>query len=200
MFVNTLVAAYGATKKPPQVTVYESEENLTPTTTFYEYGDAINDMALRTDGQRMYFSISDMNVIRGTKVAVADYYVKLKTSTSNATYKDTTTGKTYQVYKEDTGEGSYNSYIKLTDLKTYTSTGQEVAANNLQCGVVYYVDIPPSVFDISGVSGQNTNTFMVAAKTILKKTGSLTGIVTEDETTPSYHKVDFVHVELFPLD
>ena len=200
LFVNTLVAAYGASVKPPQVTVYESEENLTPTTTFYEYGDAINDMALRTDGQRMYFSISDMNVIRGTKVASADYYVKLKTSTSNATYKDMTTGKTYQVYKEDTGGGSYNSYIKLTDLKTYTNTGQEVTANNLQCGVVYYVDIPPSVFDISGVSGQNTNTFMVSAKTILKKTGSLTGIVTEQVTSTSYHKIDFVHVELFPLD
>ena len=198
LFVNTLVAAYNASTKAPQVTVYESEENLTPTTTFYEYGDVDNEVAFRADTQRMYFSVNDMNVIRGTKVAIADYYVALKPGTiaTNATTY-TVNGVTYNVYKE---ESSGTQFIKLTDLKTYNTSNQQVPNNELQCGVVYYVDIPTNVFDIPGVDGQNTNTFMLAAKTILRKTGSLTGVVTEEATSVSYSKVDFVHLELFPLD
>lgn len=197
LFVNTLVAAYNASTKPPQISVYESEENMNPTTTFYEYGDADNEVAFRADSQRMYFSVNDLNVIRGTKVAAAEYYVALKPGTVNAsatTYKVGNT--TYSVFKDDSGQ----QFIKLTDLKTYTTTGQQIVANELQCGVVYYVDIPTSVFDITGVNGQNVNTFMLAAKTVLRKTGSLTGVVTETTTSTTYSKVDFVHVELFPLD
>ncbi len=197
LFVNTLVAAYNAAVKEPQVMVYESEDNLTPTTTFYEYGDVDNDVAFRADSQRMYFSVNDMNVIRGTKVASAEYYVALKPGTIAAgatTY--TANGVTYSVYTDTSG----TQFIKLTDLKTYNTSNQTVAANELQCGVVYYVDIPTTVFDITGVDGQNVNTFMLAAKTVLRKTGSLTGNVTEVTTSTTYNKVDFVHLELFPLD
>ncbi len=197
LFVNTLVAAYNASVKEPQVMVYESEDNLTPTATFYEYGDADNDVAFRADTQRMYFSVNDMNVIRGTKVASAEYYVALKPGTLAAgktTY--TVNGVTYSVYTDTSGE----QFIKLTDLKTYNTSNQQVANNALQCGVVYYVDIPTTVFDIAGVDGQNTNTFMLAAKTVLRKTGTLTGKVTEVTTSTTYNKIDFVHLELFPLD
>lgn len=197
LFVNTLVAAYNASVKEPQITVYESEENLTPTSTFYEYGDVDNDVAFRADTQRMYFSVNDLNVIRGTKTATAEYYVALKPNmiAANAT-SYTADGKTYSVYKDNSGK----QFIKLTDLKTYNTSNQEVAANALQCGVVYYVDIPTSVFDIAGVDGQNVNTFMLAAKTVLQKTGSITGKVTTVTTSTTYNTVDFVHVELFPLD
>lgn len=200
LFINTMVAAYNASVKEPQVMVYESEENLTPTTTFYEYGDVDNEVAFRTDTQKMYFSVNDMNVIRGTKVASADYYVKLKTGTTSSTYTANVNGvnKTYSVYSDDAG----NSYLKLTDLKTYKSTDlvNAVEADKLECGVVYCVEIPTTVFDIPGVDGQNTNTFMVEAKTVLKKTGAITGVKTETPTPPTYSKIDFVHVELFPLD
>lgn len=197
LFVNTLVAAYNASVKEPQITVYESEDNLTPTTTFYEYGDADNEVAFRENTQRMYFSVNDLNVIRGTKTATAEYYVQLKPGTIAAgatTY--TTGGKTYTVYTDSAG----GQFIKLTDLKTYTATGQEVSANALQCGVVYYVDIPTSAFDIPGVDGQNVNTFMLAAKTVLQKTGTITGNITTVTTSTTYSTVEFVHVELFPLD
>lgn len=197
LFVNTLVAAYNASVKEPQITVYESEDNLTPTTTFYEYGDVDNEVAFRENTQRMYFSVNDLNVIRGTKTATAEYYVQLKPGTIAAgatTY--TTGGKTYTVYTDSAG----GQFIKLTDLKTYTATGQEVSANALQCGVVYYVDIPTSAFDIPGVDGQNVNTFMLAAKTVLQKTGTITGNITTVTTSTTYSTVEFVHVELFPLD
>lgn len=195
LFVNTLVAAYNTSVKEPQITVYESEENLTPTATFYEYGDIDNDVAFRENTQRMYFSVNDLNVIRGTKSATAEYYVQLNDTVvaSGSTY--TVGGVTYPLFKKDG-----NKYIQLSNLKTYNSAGAEVAANNLQCGVVYYVDIPTSVFDITGVDGQNVNTFMVASKTVLKKTGSLTSKVTTVETARTYSSVEFIHVELFPLD
>lgn len=197
LFVNTLVAAYNASVKEPDITVYESEENLSPTSTFYEYGDVDNEVAFRENTQRMYFSVNDTNVIRGTKTATAEYYVALRNGVvgSDATTY-TTGGKTYNLYTDSSGV----KYIKLTDLKTYTSAGTEIAANNLQCGVVYYVDIPTSVFDIVGVDGQNVNTFMLAAKTTLQKTGTITGKVTTIETSTTYSKVEFIHVELFPLD
>lgn len=197
LFVNTMVAAYNASVKEPEVTVYESEENMTPTTIFYEYGDADNEIAFRENTQRMYFSINDTNVIRGTKTASTEYYVKLRPGVvSDSATSYTTGGNTYSIYTDDNG----GKFIKLTGLKTFTATGQEIAANALQCGVVYYVDIPTSVFDIAGVDGQNVNTFMLAAKTVLQKTGSITGKVTTVTTSTTYNTVDFVHVELFPLD
>lgn len=197
LFVNTLVAAYNASVKEPDITVYESEENLSPTSTFYEYGDVDNEVAFRENTQRMYFSVNDTNVIRGTKSATAEYYVALRSGVvadSATTY--TTGGVTYYLYTDSSGV----KYIKLNDLKTYTTTGAEVSANALQCGVVYYVDIPTTVFDIPGVDGQNVNTFMVAAKTKLQKTGSITGKITTVETSTTYSKVEFIHVELFSLD
>ncbi len=203
LFINTLVAAYNASTKAPQITVFDSEENLNPTTTFYEYGDVDNDVAFRQDSQRMYFTVNDLNVIRGTKVAAAEYYVALKPGTvaENAT-SYTTGGVTYNVIKDPVAseEDTVQYFIKLTDLKTYNTSGQQVNANELQCGVVYYVDIPTTVFDVTGVSGQNVNTFLLSAKTVLRKTGTLTGVVTEQTTSKTYNKVDFVHVELFPLD
>lgn len=197
LFVNTLVAAYNAAAKEPQVIVYESEDNLTPTTTFYEYGDADNGVAFRQDSQRMYFQVSDMNVIRGEKVASAEYYVALKPGTVSSAATTYTTGDTtYQIYTDS----SEQKFIKLTNLSTYTAAGQTANAGSLQCGVLYYVDIPTSVFEINGVKGQNVNTFMLSAKTKLKKVGSLTGVTTEKVTSTTYHKIDFVHLELFPLD
>lgn len=196
LFINTLVAAYNTSVKEPQITVYEAEDKLVPTTSFYEYGDVDNNVAFRENTQKMYFTVNDLNVIRGTKSATAEYYVKLRdgVATNGSTY--TTGGVTYPVYTD----GSGNKYIQLTNLKTYNTAGTEVSANNLQCGVVYYVDIPTSVFDITGVDGQNVNTFMVASKTVLKKTGTITGNVTTVETSRTYSTVEFVHVELFPLD
>lgn len=220
LFINTMVAAYNASIKEPQVMVYESEENLTPTTTFYEYGDEVNDVAFRTDTQRMYFTVNDMNVIRGTKVASAEYFVALKphvvaedatTYTVEIEVKDAAGNvvkdasgnvvketKTYNVFKDSSGQ----QFIRLTDLKTYRNTDlvNPVPADQLDCGVVYCVEIPTNVFDIPGVNQQNTNTFMVAAKTVLKKTGAITGVETTSTTSTTYNKVDFVHVELFPLD
>ena len=195
LFINTLVAAYNTSVKEPQITVYESDENLTPTAAFYEYGDIDNDVAFRENTQRMYFSVNDLNVIRGTKSATAEYYVQLKDGVATGSTTYTANGVTYPLFKKDG-----KKYIQLTNLKTYTSAGAEVAANNLQCGQVYYVDIPTSVFDIAGVDGQNVNKFMLASKTVLKKTGSLTGKVTTVETARTYSSVEFIHVELFPLD
>ena len=198
LFINTLVAAYNASTKEPEVFVYESEENMTPVSAFYEYGDVENEVAFRQNSQRMYFSINDTNVIRGTKSAHAEYYVALKAGTvaADATSYTDSTGTSYSVYTDNKGV----KYIKLTDLKTYTAAGAEVDATKLDCGTLYYVDIPISVFDISGVDGQNVNTFMVAGRTTLEKIGALTGKVTVVETSTTYNKVQVIHVELFPLD
>ena len=81
------------------------------------------------------------------------------------------------------------------------NTTTDVEENNLQCGQVYYVDIPKNLFEITGVAGQNTNSFLIESKTILKRTGSVTGEELAPQESPKgYVRVDFVHVELFPLD
>lgn len=197
LFVNTLVAAYNASAKDPQITVYESEENMVPTTRFYEYGDVDNEIAFRENTQRMYFSIADMNVLRGKKTAKAEYYVALKPGMidkGTKTYK--VDGVTYTVLEEENG----TQYIRLDNLKTYSRADGEVKADELECGNVYYVDIPTTAFDIKGVDGQNVNTFMVEATVTLDMYGSLSGTIVNTKKVSSYTKVDFVHVELFPLD
>lgn len=187
LFINTIVAAYNAGTKEPQVTIYESEDNMTPTTTFYQYGDEDNEVSFRENSQRMYFTISDTNIIRGTKSASANYYVALKAGAN--------VPSGYSVFTDSSGV----SYVKV-ELDTYTKSGTKADANNLQCGEVYYVDVPTDIFDISGVSGQNVNVFMVEAKTTLKKIGALTGVETIVETSSTYHKIEYIRVELFPLD
>lgn len=200
LFINTMVAAYNSSVKEPDILVYESKDNLSPTTTFYEYGDIDNNKSFREESTRMYFSVSDTNIIRGSKVASAEYYVALgsdaasRLSSTATTY--TVNGKTYPIYRDSDGV----VYIKLSDLGTYTKEGTKVDASKLQCSIVYYVDIPTEVFDIAGVSNQNVNTFMVSAKTTLNKVGSLTGREFVVETSTTFSKIDFVHVELYPLD
>ncbi len=200
LFINTMVAAYNSSTKDPEVMFYDSENSVTPTESYYEYGDVDNDVAFRDNEQKMYFSINDTNIIRGTKTAAAEYYVALKKSVSDLIAPSTNHfiigDTTYSLYKDSEGR----AYIKLTDLKTYATDGTQVDASNLQCGVMYYVNIPTSVFDMSNVSGENVNTFMVSAKTTLKKKGTLTGKEFIIETSTTYSTVDFVHVELFPLD
>lgn len=198
LFINTMVAAYSSGRKEPQITVYESENNLVPTNTFYEYGDVDNEVAFRENSQRMYFSVNDLNVIRGDKSASAKYYVKLKASAAVGEGVNTYTadGVTYPVYKDESGA----QFIQLTNLVTKTAAGVSVDANKLECGVVHYVDIPTTVFDIPGVDGQNVNSFMVIGQTTLIQKGAITGKETVVITDPTKNVVDFVHVELFPLD
>ena len=209
LFINTLVAAYNASTKEPDVLVYESEDSLNTVSAFYEYGDVENDFSFRENSQRMYFSIKDTNVIRGTKTAYAEFYVALKPGTTienlgkDSDYKEIdyrlkytdSTGKTYEgiCYKGV-------NYIKLTDLLTYTAAGEKKTASELECGELYYVDIPIEVFDLPGVDGQNVNTFMITGKTTLKKIGALTGKESTVTTGVTYNSVEFIHVELFPLD
>ena len=121
LFVNTLVAAYNTSVKEPQITVYESDENLTPAATFYEYGDIDNDVAFLENTQRMYFSVNDLNVIRGTKSATAEYYVQLKDGVATGSTTYTANGVTYPLFKKDG-----KKYIQLSNLKTYTSAPAEV--------------------------------------------------------------------------
>ncbi len=187
LFVNTLVAAYGTSLRDPSVTVYESGDDLTPTDKFYEYGDVDNDVAFRENSQRMYFTVNDNNISRGTKTATAQYSVALKA------------GATVPAgYASEVKDGV--TYIILNDLKTYNESGTEVDRNKLECGTLYYVDIPTSVFDIPGVDGQNVNTFRLKTQTILRYTGAGTGNTIEKKTSEVYHTVEFIHVELFPLD
>ncbi len=187
LFVNTLVAAYGTGLKEPDITVYDPGDNWAPADKFYEYGDIDNNVAFRETSQRMYYTVNDTNVMRGNKSAASEYLVALKPGATAPAG-----------YATEVKDGV--TYIKLTDLKTYNEAGVEVDRTKLECGKLYYVDIPTSVFDMQGVSGQNVNTFMVKSVTTLQKVGSLTGVVTEQKTKPAYHTVEFVHVELFPLD
>ena len=200
LFINTMVAAYNSSTKDPEVMFYDSEDSIAPTESFYEYGDVDNNVAFRDNEQKMYFSINDTNIIRGSKTAAAEYYVALKKSVSNSISASATVytinGVNYPIHRDSNG----NVYIKLSNLETFTTEGVRVDAGNLQCGVMYYVNIPTSVFDLSGVAGENVNTFMVSAKTTLKKKGTLTGKEFIIETSTTYNTVDFVHVELFPLD
>ena len=77
----------------------------------------------------------------------------------------------------------------------------EVNEKSLTCGERYYVEIPIDIFDIPGVDKQNANTFMLRSTTVLHKVGSLTGVVTDKVVQQQGHTtVEFIHVELFPLD
>ena len=74
----------------------------------------------------------------------------------------------------------------------------------LDCDTMYYVDIPTtgddSVFNLKGVAGQNTNTFFMKTKVILRQMGSLTDAVYIRPSTETTKKVEFTQLELFPLD
>ena len=202
LFVNTLVAAYQAGAADSSISVYDTADGTIPTETFYEYSDAENDIAFRTESQKMYFTITDSNVIRGEKKAWAKYYVALKPGTVNAS------ATTYNGYNVETIDG-YRCIDVSRHLKTYDLAGNvidtAVSENpGLECDTMYYVDIPTtgenSVFNLPGVDGQNTNTFFMRSKVILRQKGALTNAIYVKETTETTQKVEFTQLELFPLD
>ena len=207
LFVNTLVAAYQAGASDSSVSVFDTPDGTVPTDTFFEYGDTENGIAFRTESQRMYFSITDKNVIRGEKKAWARYYVALKPGTvaANAT--------SYNGYAVETIEDKQcidvSRHLVTYDLagnKIDTAEPADIEKNKpgLDCDTMYYVDIPTtgddSIFNLPGVDGQNTNTFFMKTKVILRQMGSLTDAVYIRPSTETIKKVEFTQLELFPLD
>ena len=207
LFINTLVAAYQAGASDSTVSVYDTPDGTVPTDSFFEYSDADNDIAFRTESQRMYFNITDKNVIRGEKKAWAKYYVALKPGTvgANAT--------SYNGYAVETIEDKQcidvSRHLITYDLagnKIDTAVPADIEKNKpgLDCDTMYYVDIPTtgtdSIFNLPGVDGQNTNTFFMKTKVILRQTGSLTDAVYIRPSTETIKKVEFTQLELFPLD
>ena len=202
LFVNTLVAAYQAGASDSSISVFDTPDGNVPTDSFFEYGDAENNIAFRTESQRMYFNITDKNVIRGEKKAWAKYYVALKPGTVNAN------ATSYNGYEVVTIEDKQCIDVSR-HLNTYDLAGNVIDTTvsenpGLECDTMYYVDIPTtgenSVFNLPGVDGQNTNTFFMRTKVILRQKGSLTEAVYIRPSTETIKKVEFTQLELFPLD
>lgn len=184
LFINTIIASYNAGVKDPVITTLsDGTGNAREISSVYSYYDEANELLFREAGieqsedqryEKVYFSVNDLNFVKGTrKIAVNCYY-------------------------EDSGEGSLAiSYegkqvsVKPLPVQIYNASNNEPVAdsNSLVSGGVYYI-----LFD-KALMGDYSSRFSV----YFEAQSTINTYTNEIKTGKVYRRFDFTKVYLFDL-
>lgn len=187
LFINTMVAAYNAGVRKPEITV--SDASGMETNTIYHYFDDLTDTA---ENVNVYFTIDDPNLLLGVKTETVRFYAEDEENGSGTLRYDT----------NDSSSGYIAQGIKLVDITDnlagsvyVASTGAQVTdLTQLSPDVRYYVSVPASYF--KSANGYATDLYITARTTITPTGGSA-----DPTLTPwAGEQVQYVKVELFDLD
>lgn len=177
LFLNTIIAAYQAGKRTPEITTLDRGGNETDI--IYNYYDDL----IIGDGSEMeeiYFRITDLNMTQGSKTLEVKYFVE-------------------DIHGEALLEDRDTPVREVTmSLRTYNLNGQEVDQKSLQTDTVYYVKVPASYFIPDGEKGNDTF-FYIGAQTLMVKTTQGGGVI-RTFSPWGYSATDYVSCELFDLD
>ena len=182
LFINTMIASYQAGIKDPQISVLkqglpESEEMKL----LYRYYDAVNDFSLNdavaSDGyEKIYFTVQDINFIKGTREIESHVY-----------YKDDNGGEVINVDGEDIRVN------RLADYMFNAKDGSPVDASNLTSGGIYYIQVPR---DIMKKCEDGLDLYFEAQSTITTNTTKKNVYTTEKV----YAKLKVLQAYLFNLE
>lgn len=145
LYINTMIAAYGASPRAPKITLKETpEEDAEKLGTLYvSIDDAINESVDGNNAvEEVYFKLKDTNLIRNRKTTVcyADFYIPV----SKAEY-DSNSGNPDYITLSDNGS---MVYLKRQDWSISApdenSSYNLVKTKALQSNVTYKVDVPLS--------------------------------------------------------
>ena len=182
LFINTMIASYQAGIKDPQISVLkqglpESEEMKL----LYRYYDTVNNFSLNdeaaADGyEKIYFTVQDINFIKGTREIESHVY-----------YKDDNGGEVINVDGEDIRVN------RLADYMFNAKDGSPVDASNLASGGIYYIQVPR---DIMQKCEDGLDLYFEAQSTITTNT-TKKNVYTTDKV---YAKLKVLQAYLFNLE
>lgn len=174
LFLNTMIASYQSGKKSPEIQLQDASGTMQ--TTIYHYYDL--DLEETESEQRVYFSVSDMNMTSGQKTLELEFYLE------NPDGVD---------INAETKAQKYDFQIYHADGTAVTST------ESLSPGTRYMIRIPTSYLKQSDKLGNAVNIY-VRARTIMKFTGIITGKEQISQSPWQVGTVKYMNCQLFNLD
>ena len=184
LFINTMIASYQAGVKPPSITVLESGlPEAAKLTTMYRYYDEANAMSLSDaasvgDYERVYFTVRDLNFVKGSRVIEAHAYYHLEGAGGSQTINV---------------DGEEIAVNPLEDLIHSASTGDMVGPYPLNSGDIYYIDVPKTILD----NCENGLDIYFEAQSTITTNTTNQNIYTTDKV---YTKLQVLRAYLFELD
>lgn len=138
LFINTMVAAYRAGVKTPDVSIVQSGEEGANKVDFIAlpYDAAIVDGAgnletvnnLNLKKTDVYFTVNDNNIIKGTKQIISEFYLDgTEVAFENAPLVDCETGAAVTAYIENDGKKYYSLESGKTYRVTFDLTAEQIA-------------------------------------------------------------------------
>ncbi len=183
LFVNTMIASYQAGVKPPYISVKENQYAESPEIhTMYHYFDGANGTFLSNgtteDGsEKVYFTVQDVNFVKGIRNIMTHVY-----------YKDSSSTETITV------NGLPVPVRKLEDRIYNATTGEPADAENLQSGGMYYILVPKNVME--QCENSVLRLYFEAQSKITPNSDPLNPYITEK----TYSELEVLKAHLFELD
>ncbi|MBD5475330.1 MAG: DUF5057 domain-containing protein [Lachnospiraceae bacterium] len=134
LFINTMIASYQAGIKDPQISVLKSGVPEADTMKLlYRYYDksnnfSLNDEMTAEDYEKIYFTVEDINFIKGTRKIESHVY-----------YQDDGGGEVINV------DGTDITVNRLPDSIYSAKDGSAVDATNLTSAGIYYIQVPKQI-------------------------------------------------------
>ena len=215
LFINTMIAAYNAGQRNPEIVTMTSGGTLTDVV--YNYYDSLitdqgvasdyNIVTNEEDKAEVFFRVNDLNITQGTKEVELHYYMEVEESVAQ-TLINSENG--YNVMKAsalpDSGsEMSSEMYlVEVTDYLmpyTYEESGERVVLSEGGClypEKLYKVEIPIKYFAADRQGYRSS--FYIGGRTVMTHSSIIDGSQVASCTPYVYAKLQCVNVELFDLD
>ena len=215
LFINTMIAAYNAGQRIPEIVTMGASGVATDVV--YNYYDSLiwNSEAsvdyaqvLPSDDKvEAYYRVDDLNITQGTKEVELHYYMEVEAPLAQMLSGEE---NGYTVVRAadlpDSGsEMPADVYlVEVTDYLlpyTYTSDGEKVqltASGYLQPETVYRVEIPLKYFDADSQGYRSS--FYIGGRTVMTHSSIIDGSKVASYTPYVYAQLQCVNVELFDLD
>ncbi len=205
LYINTMIAAYGAAPRAPKIYLKETaEENSQKLGTIYSsIDDAIaadsSTAEASVDGADAYkeafFTLKDTNLIRNSKstVCYADFYIPV----SETEYNDNQNNPDYRTISAD-GKTVYLKKQNWEVMAPDKNSSYNIADNTLgfQSGITYKVKVPLSALP----SGSSSVTVYCVAYSKIVKYSSTGGDGVVVESPYSYDTFQIQRIGLSDLD
>ncbi len=205
LFINTMVAAYNAGIRTPEIVTMDSS-GVTTDVMYNYYDTLIEDIPLVTEFEvteedtmlDIEFRVDDLNMTQGDKSVEVGYYVAVPATAPELTINGgTNVGvKASELPNMGSMVSEEMYFIDVTE-KLMDCTVGEMNGNALKANTTYSVEIPAK-FLLSG-NADLKRSFFISAKTIMEKQSIAGGNITT-VTDYTYKELQCVNVELFDLD
>ena len=213
LFINTMVAAYNAGQRNPEIIT--SSRSGIATDVVYNYYDSLitesgayldyANVTEKEDKAEVFYRVDDLNITQGTKKVELHYYMEVEEAAAQAL------SGTYHVLKAselpDSGS-DMPADLYLVEVTgylapyTYDEAGQRVSADGgavyVKPGESYQLEIPLKYFEADGHGYRSS--FYIGGRTIMTNPSIIDGSQVVSATPYVYAQLQCVNVELFDLD